>query len=295
VLGAVGLIAARPGPARASSRPRWRAMVAVVSLVFLGLAWARWLGERPLVSPEVLAESRSVGLLLAERHPGTPLVVVMDSSSDKPTLFVTRFENYVRDAVAPRSIAGVHFFLGQATDFLAGRPTTTGNAEHDAYSRYSLRVAEALPHPPLVVLVRSFDPASFRAAVTGGLLPAAPGVIALSSPPPFPRTLSPSPSGGADTAGPGPQSPWTPVWLGALLLAGSALVGWPWAALSMSGESTICLPALAPAFGLAVLSLASVLVDGVGLRLAGAGGWVALIVALSGWLAWTASVARGDG
>lgn len=293
VLGAVGLIAMRPDSARASGR-RWRAIVAVVSLLFLGLAWARWLGERPLVSPEVLDESRSVGLLLAERPPGSPLVVVMDSSSDKPTLFVTRDENYVRDAVAPSSIGGVHFFLGQASDFLAGRPTVTGNAEHDAYSRYSLGVAEALPRRPLVVLVRSFDPVSFRVGVAGGLRPAAPGVLVLSSPP-----LPPGPAGtassGPDAAGPGPQSPWTPVWLGALLLAASAVAGWPWAALAVPRAGGLGVPALAPAFGLAAVSLASVMADGVGLRLAGAGGWVALIIALSGWLAWGASRVRGDG
>jgi hypothetical protein len=209
-------------------------------------------------------------------------------------LFVTRFENYVRDAVAPRSIAGVHFFLGQASDFLAGRPTVTGNAEHDAYSRYSLRVAEALPRPPLVVLVRSFDPASFRAEAAKMLGPPPPAVLVLSTPrvPPTPARLAAS---GPNAVGPGPQSPWTPVWLGALLLAASAFAGWPWAAVSISGESTICVPALAPAFGLAALSLASVLADGVGLRLAAAGGWVALVIALSGWVVWGASRVRGDG
>jgi hypothetical protein len=74
------------------------------------------------------------------------------------------------------------------------------------------------------------------------------------------------------------------VWAGALLLAIGGLAGWPIASLLLDAEPARARAALAPAAGFAALSLASVLIDGVGLHLSAAGGWVALaLAALPGW------------
>jgi hypothetical protein len=134
-------------------------------------------------------------------------------------------------------------------------------------------------------VVRSFDDGSFRRALSiPGTTRVAAGVVVLPGSPPAGEGAS------LGTVGAGPQSPWLPVWEAALVLAIAWAAGWPISALLVPAESHPVRAALAPACGFAALMLASVLVDGIGLHLSDAGGWVAL--ALATVPAWAVLVLR---
>jgi hypothetical protein len=276
LLGGVGLARLWRGPAAVH---RW--MAGVGALLFLALAWSRWLGERPPVSDPVVADARQVAVAVAGEPAGTPVVVVMDDRGATPTLRAIAYANQVRAALAPEGPVDVWVFLGKTNDYLAGRPTITGRAEHDASSRQTMAAVRRLNTPPAAVVVRAFDPPAFvRALALPGSTRVQPDVVTL----PGSRALAQATPDRLGAVGGGPQSPWLPVWSGALLLTIAGLAGWPIASLVLEAEPARPRAALAPAAGFAALSLASVLVDGVGLHLSATGGWVALaLAALPGW------------
>jgi hypothetical protein len=280
ILAGLGLSAVRP-----RSRRLGAALVAGGTVLFLAVAWAGWAASRPLVTPAQLAQLRIVGSALGRLPAGTPVVLVMDDHGDKPALRVTRFANYLRDAVPAGRVPDVALFVGSPADLLAGHPTRTGQAEHDALATTAwLALRQDLRRPALAVVVHAIDPAGFDDAA---LLPEArllgPGVIALPGLDPEPA-LGPTGPARLTEPGAGPLSPWMPVWLAPVLFVVVAVTGWPWARLGLTDPTPAAVRfALAPAFGGAALSLCAVATDAAGLQLAGAGGWVAAAVALSGW------------
>jgi len=265
--------------------PLWRRVAVVAAAcLFLGLAWGRWLGLRPQVSPELLAQAREAGIALTQTSGGTPLAVVIDPRGPQPAELAIRYDAYLRDEVAVADIAHVHVVVGAVPDVLAGRSTVTGDREYDAYSRMSVAGLRGLS-APLALALRSFDARAYSEALTTrGHDVVGPGIVAL--PPSVIRTpidiMTPTPP----PVGPGPQSPWLPVWEGAVLLVLAALAGWPLGAIFVGGAGPRARAALAPSLGFAAMTLASVAVDGVGLHLSSAGGWIALAVAVvPGWIA----------
>ena len=244
--------------------------------LFVASIGSAWLSSRPLSTPEQIEQARSVGVALAGTAPGTPLVLVMDDRGDKPALFVTRYANDLLGAVPAARIPDVRVFVGTPADLVAGRPTLTGLPEHDRLALdYWRRVQPLLRRHPLIVAVRSFDPGS----VPGGV--GAPGgrpdrTRAWSPCPGSDPRAAASPARAAMPAaqvepGAGPLSPWLPVGLAALLLAGFALIGWPWSRLALPSASAADIAALAPAFGAAALSLAAVGADAAGPAAVGRG------------------------
>jgi hypothetical protein len=252
----------------------WRAAAAVGAVLFLVLAWSRWIGERPLDSASVVAGAQQAALALAGAPPGTPLVVVMDDRSASPTIRAVRYLNDLRGQVAPGDAGRVFVFLGTPEDFLASRPTLTGQPEYDAYSRSSLDSIRSAGGRPLVLVVRAFDPRAFgRARSLPDATRAGPGVVALPGSPPT------APVSSSDATGAGPQSPWAPVWEAILVLAIACAVGWPYTAMLPHMDGRLRW-ALAPALGIAALMVASVVVDGIGVRLSDTNGWLAPALAV---------------
>lgn len=277
VLAAVGLTRAWDrGVARGSAGRRLLSTAGMALFVLTCLA--AWLGERPQVTPAVVSQARSAAEALAAQPSGTPLIVVMDRGGDRPALWVTRYANYVMDAVPARRVPDVYFAIASPSGFLAGRPSLTGRAEHDRMSTlYWKTLRPELRRRPLAVVVRAFDPAGYRAATAlPGSRRIAPGVVAL------PGHLGPDPGAAATLGvGPGPLPPWTFVAASAGLLALLGLAGWAWALAVLPEAGTATRFALSPAMGFASLALASVLVDAAGVRLSDAGGYLAtaLVVA----------------
>jgi hypothetical protein len=282
------------GDAARRSRLVRRVAVVCAACLFLGLAWGRWLGLRPLFSPQQLTQARDAGIALIRTPSGTPLAVVVDPRGAQPSELAIRNDAYLRDEVAVRDIPHVHVVMGSVPDVLAGRPTVTGDREYDAYSRMSVSGLRGLP-APLALSLRSFDARAYAEALaTPGHSVPAPGMVAL--PPSVVRTPIDVTTTVPTQVGPGPQSPWLPVWEGVLVLALAALAGWPLGALLVGGAGPTARAALAPSLGFAALTLASVAIDGVGLHLSSAGGWAALALAvLPGWIAFALRTRRERG
>ena len=277
----------------AAFRPRSRAVnagaVLVAAVLFLTVAWLGWGGDRPLVTDAQVDQARSAGALLASKAPGTQLVMVMENLGDRPALWVTRYANYLRDGVPAARAGDVHVVLDTIDGFVAGRPSSTGLAEHDRLARDSLGAVQALPTDQVeAVVLASIDPQGYReaSAIPGARLVAA-GVVAIPGFDAAPPAGSP-PGGRAPPAattepGAGPRPPWEPAWAATALLGLFVAAGWPWARLALPWTPPAVRLSLAPAFGIAALSLASVAADAAGLRLSAAGGFAALAVALAGW------------
>ncbi|MFN2591038.1 MAG: hypothetical protein ABR518_09750, partial [Actinomycetota bacterium] len=250
ILAAVGLWSAlgeEPRPGRAVRAT----VIAGITAVYVVVGWMAWNQQRPLATPAAVEQARATGEALGAQTEGTPLVVVVDNRGDKPSLFVVRALNYVRAAVPAARIPDVHVFVGSAGDFVAGRPTLTGQHEHDAIARSFWRgVRPLLRDRPLVVSLQGFDPNGFRAAGSlAGATRVAPGVVTLPgfggdpcAPECAPRASSLTEPGG------GPFGPPAPVWIGVLVLLVLGLIGlpWAWSVLPRPGGPAV---AVAPAFG----------------------------------------------
>jgi hypothetical protein len=267
--------------------------------LFLTAIGSVWLSNRPLSPPEQIIQARTAGEVLGVTVPGTPLLLVVDDLGDKPALFITRYANVMRGAVPAMRVPDVAVWVGSPLDVVATGPggvpppTLTGRAEHDHMALdYRRRDLPLLARGPLIVSIRSFDPRGYRLAVsTPGARLIAPGVVALRAPGvAIPRMVPASSRSSLPatlrTPGTSPVSPWLSAWLAPMVLAGLAVAGWPWMRLTVPSADRSAALALAPAMGIAVLSIAAVLTDAFGLRLSGSGASVALALTLSGWAVW---------
>jgi hypothetical protein len=260
------------------------AAIALGAALFAVTIGSAWVSNQPLATSTQLEQARAVGSALSTTKQTTPLIVVVDDRSDKPALFITRYGNEFRGVVPAARVPDVHLFVGTPNDLLARRVTLTGQAEHDRLALgYWAKIRPLLHRGPLAIVAEGFDAPAYRSTVAlPGSTRVAPGVVAL---PGFGLPSAPAPglAPSLSEPGAGPLPPWTPVWFGPALLAGLAGLGWPWARLALPTARAADTAALAPAFGAAALSIASVAVDAVGLRLSGAGAKVALALALLGW------------
>jgi hypothetical protein len=253
--------------------PGRRARVALAggAVLFVLVGWLGWWSQRPAVGADTITQAGLAGQALAGAPPGTPLILVGDVRAEKPGFAVIRYADYLRGAVPADRVPDVYVFAGSIEDFLAGRPTLTGNREHDLLARaYWAEIEQVLARDPVAVVLESFDRATYRIALElPGSSRLGPGVVAL------PGSRWRGFSAGQGSSVEEVLSPWHPVWLGPVLLSLIAATGWPWCRLALGSSDRLTRFALCPAFGLAALGLASVAVDAVGLRLAGAGAHVA--------------------
>ena len=172
--------------ATADGAPRGRAAAAARLILLAGLIflvpryWLSWASQMPN-SADAVAGARGVGLVLARQPTGTPLIVVVDERRVSLSFQFTRYANYLRDAVPPARVPDVFVFVGTVPDFLAGRPTITGNTEHDRLAVDSWnRIRSELDRPALAVVFSSFDPEGYRQALAlDGSRLLTPGVIGL--------------------------------------------------------------------------------------------------------------------
>jgi hypothetical protein len=295
VLAAAGLARAVRRDAGERAPPALRLIGAGLGVALFALvAGLSWSEQRPLISPSALDQARRAGAYLGGQPAGTPLILVADDRGGKPSLFVTRYANYLRDAVPAARVPDVFVFPGSVMDFLAGGPTLTGRPEHDRLARDGwAAIRPVLGRHPVAVVIEGFDPVAYREALRVSQtldMPErdrlGPGVLLV---PGFGGTISDPTSERLSAElrvpGPGPQSPWAPVWLAPLVLVLLAAVGWPWARLTLPGGDGLLIFGLAPAFGLASIGLSSVAADAAGMRLSAAGGLVAPGVALGAGVA----------
>jgi hypothetical protein len=210
-----------------------------------------------------------------------PVVFLLDNRGSNPQLAVPGYSNILRAPLPADLIERVYFYVGTPENYLAGVPTLLPVDVHN-YNKMSTRfwndLQPALPHDPVVLMLRSTNQ-SYDAYVTGHReQEVAPGVVSLNGP---------RPAG----AIPIPKVPGAPRGLAAAsLMAAAALIvlglvglGWTVALLPAHVRPFERL-ALGPGFGIGMLILAGAVADLLGVRLGGwSGAFTLLGCGLVGW------------
>jgi hypothetical protein len=254
-------------------------------LLFVAIGWLSWYPQWESTFAGEARQLTAAGRLIASQPPNTPLVLVAD---DPEGLTVTARANLLRAAVPPERAADGIVFAGRPRDFLAGRPTLTGVAEHDLMAADSwARVRPLLDEFPVAVVLSTFNRTFVRqVSEMPGSLRVTEGVMALPGYTGRPPVPDREPYGESGLV---PVSWWLPPISAPLLLVLLSLVGFPWLQTLIAERDLAIRLALSPAVGLAAMALASIAVDLMGLHLAGAGGILAAAIATgSGMLGWLA-------
>jgi hypothetical protein len=235
-----------------------------------------WYRQAPSFAPEELARATVAGRAVEALPPGTPLIFLVDTSEPAAAFHVTRFGNVIRMGLPPERIADSHLTVGSPEDFLAGRPSVTGDPEHDRIARVYFREAIPVSDGAAVVVLELFNPEGYEEAVRRGDQ-IAPGVVLLRGPEVRPTMV---PSSVADTELGGVELVMLSV--GGLILL--AALGLGWARWTL--ERPLAAVALSPTAGLGIAVIAGFVVDRV---VAGAASpWglpAAVAIALAGYVA----------
>ncbi len=261
-LAGVGVIAVWE---RLADRAAWLAWVAAVLAVGVMAAGALMAyGRQPtFISPEEVAQITAAGRLADATPPGTPLVFVVNDTDATASFLATRAANVIRAALPPDRAADAYIYVGTAQNFWEHRPTIVGDPQYDALSRqYFADIPTG--SGSLAFILTAFDPS---AAIDH------PAFFTLRSPGVFAAT----PSGAASSlsSAPAARDPLQPSSPAGIILATLAVIvllevtGAGWAAWAVRDPVEVCLAA--PAFGIAVMVLAGVLLERLGLPLSG---WV---------------------
>jgi hypothetical protein len=252
------------------------------------LAWYRS-GPGVWMEPAALVQARSAGAVLGSLPEEAPFVVLVGPFGRAGVLSVPLKERTIRVGLPPERQTGLHLFVGDPEDLLAGRctrfegPKTQAAAEpYCAEVLPALRIAEA----PVIVL-RTFAPKQFDRSVRElGAVEVVPGVALLR-----PASLG---TGPAPTPPPEPPAVLTvgcSVLWGAAILVLLGFAGWGWTVAFLGrGVGLDVVSGLSSAVGAAVLMLGGLMADTLGVRLGGPGGIVTyLAVSLAGFLlaVWT--------
>ncbi|MEA2520490.1 MAG: hypothetical protein QOI81_136, partial [Actinomycetota bacterium] len=250
-----------------AGRIRWLAWVLAALAVGAMAAGALMAyGRQPtFISPEEVAQVTAASRLADSTPPGTMLVFIVDSPAGTASFLATRAANVIRAALPPDRAADAYVYVGTAQNFTNDEPTVRGNPEYDALSRQYLADIHARAGGPAVgFILTAFDgggaanlPPSFSARGEDVFVAAAPGdgvASTVTAAPPARDPLIPSSPGGIILAT-------------LAVVALLALIGGGWAAWAVRNPLDGWL--IAPAFGIAVVVLFGVLLERLGLPLAG--------------------------
>lgn len=227
-------------------------------------------------------DAATAAFYLQQEHiaAGAPVVFVIDDSGPNPLSYTPEEMYIIRSVLPAERIEHAYAYVGNPLSYLAGRPTQRDQPKtYDANEqRFWPTIQTLLPHHPVALLLSSFNPLYGKVAAAHPDWVVAPNVLALNGPHPAqPLPLPPTPSG-----------PHTVV-QGAVLGGGTmvvlVLIGLGWAIVLLPRSlRPFEVFALSPAAGIAALLLAGIAVDAVGIRLAGLGGTLAIVLAsASGW------------
>jgi hypothetical protein len=240
---------------------------------------------------KVQEAATAANYLDAERVPAsTPVIFVVDDTGPNPLSYVPEMAYIIRSALPAERIPQSWFYVGNPERFLAGKPTlrdhpATYNVNSNRFWRPLARMLAATTVQPVVLVLKDFNPLFLPVMGKHPEWLVAKQVLALQGPRPA-RPLA------AATGPRGLRSVPRGLLVGMGTLVVLALVGLGWAiALLPRRIRPFEVFALAPAFGIAFLLFAGILVDAVGIRLSGGGGVLAVVLAAAGGAA--AALLRG--
>lgn len=265
-------LAAAWGLDEVAARRRGLAVIgAVVAAAFVIASMYGWYRQAPNLSQGDIEDVRRVGRAVASLPAETPAVILVESDQPAAAFHITRMANLLRMGLPPDRLAETLVAVGSPSDFRAGRPTLTGDREHDLVARAYLREAGHVEDTAALVVVERFNPQAFPEATRLGreVLPGV-AVVGAEQAPSSDVTGDRIPGlGGAEL-----------LLLSAAAIALLALLGAGWARWALPGLAARTAISLAPAAGLAVTVLAGILADlfgappggAVSLAVTGAGG-----------------------
>jgi hypothetical protein len=269
-------------------RPGWLpnavpALAMVVALALLSLpGLIRWYPYPVLMDRETLAEARSAGRYVSALPPGQPVVFLTDYLGGKPGAYATvMIDRTIRIGMPPDRDADVFVVPGTLEDLLAGRRTPAPNSSADRITRPYWEDARALlPRDPPILVLRATGAAQYQDALARGAVVIAPGVAKVRG---ADLRLGPA----AAAAGPSPAASlgsglgWGLVLLVLLWVVGA---GWTRVALGSRAAPEVYV-SLAPAVGAASLILGGLVAAEAGVRPAGLGGILTVVVVgAAGWI-----------
>ena len=238
--------------------------VLLLAAIFSGASMYGWYRQYPSFAPEELVAATQAGAALRGYPPGTSIVFLVDTSEPAAAFHVTRFANVIRMGMPAGLIPGTRFVVGRPEDLLEGRPSITGDPEHDSIARTYFREAAPFLDEAVVLVLEPFNREGFGEAVDAGRL-LAQGIVVLREPPgdaPSPSDqdagvpLPPAVDGTTLGLAPLPLVVFSAASLGMLLLLGLG-----WSRWGLPGASVLGVIALAPAAGLGILVIAGFLTD----------------------------------
>ena len=237
----------------------WLAVFALAAWMIVGalLAWGR---QEPFISIRESARTGSeMAYAEAISEEGTPIVLLVDDEDTTSTFLAARAANIVRGAISPARAEDVYVFLGTATDYFAGMPTSRGDPQFDLMSAATLASIPSEPKPLAVVLRQFYTQRDIRAnaalhRVGEGAWMSSARRVYLYGGLAVPERLS---------WGPSNRTGMLLGTVGILLLLTVLGIGYARSAF----DDFVVSIATAPAFGAAGLTIATVALDRIGLRL----------------------------
>jgi hypothetical protein len=228
---------------------------------------------------EDLQEATDLAAYVSWLPDGHPVVVILDMPRASAGLIRHR-ENVIRSALPGERQPNTFFYWGRPELLLQGRPTPQDKPKVRLEAESRWEQVRQLDDPFAVVVLERFDPDAFASAVDGGAPTAAPGIAVLRGPVPD-QPLQPP------VFDDGPLRGWAAGALAAAIVLLLGLLGIAWAVALLPGAHPFVTSALAPAFGAAVLLPAAILVQAIGISLAGPGGLMATAIGfLAGVALW---------
>jgi hypothetical protein len=267
-------LAAAAGVAVLGRRGRvgaWAGGAAVV--VFVVVSLVGWSRQSPAFQPGELEAVRRAAEAIDPLPASTPLVFLVDTDEPAAAYHVTRFANVIRAGVDPQRIPDVRIAVGSPADALEGRPTLTGDPEHDAVAR---AYGANLESGAAILVLAPFHPDMEEARSLGTAV--GQGVVVLGA-----RV-------DADLRLPGPDPSIRGLDLISLVLfapgalAALGLLGAGWAIWGLGRTRPRAALLAAPSAGIATIVLGTVGADRAGVTPGGGGSLAAvLVLALAGY------------
>jgi hypothetical protein len=267
------LVAAAGVGALASRGMRGTWVGALAVAVFAAVALFGWARQSPAFESGELSSLARARPAIEAVPRGTPLVFLVDTDEPAAAYHVTRASNVIRVGVPPARIPDVRIAVGTPEDHLAGRPTLSGDPEHDAIARAYAREVAPITAGALTFVLRDLNPGGYPDALATGTQVGA-GVVLLAGPP------AAAAAAGSNQAIDG-LSPIGLILLSPAALALLALIGAGWSSWGLAWATRRAAMLAAPSVGIAVTVLATVAAERLGM-LPGSGGSLVVVAVLAG-------------
>jgi hypothetical protein len=247
---------------------------------FGALMWSSWSSRHPWVEADAARQVAAAAAYVKSSAPDSDVVYVLNLERRWDPTTVGRWWLVVKAVLPPEQVPAAHRYVGSPDGYLArvpSRPLGEGLPPGETDRPDPALWASGGRGEPVVVVLQRYNPAGFgRAAAQDPMRVVAPGVLVVQGPLPEEPVVAPDPPH-ADTRGLALAG------LGAVVVAVAVAVGSGWALALLPPDPVVRL-SLAPALGVAAITLFALGWERVDLPLSGwAGAVPAVLAGAAGW------------